>query len=292
MLFTGSGVAIVTPFNDEGQVDLDQYEKLIEYQIENSTDAIIAIGTTGEASTMTEDEKIQVVKKAVEVAGGRVPVIAGTGCNDTAQTLNFSKKACSLGVDGLLVVTPYYNKGTEKGLYLHFETIAKACDKPIILYNVPGRTNVSIPPKMVAELAKLDNIVGIKDATGDIVYTLEVARLVPEDFAIYSGNDDMIYPIMACGGVGVISVIANILPKMTHDLCQSYLDGNIEESLKLQKDMLPMVKALFIETNPTPVKAAVNIMGLGCGSPRLPLFEAEGSTVEVLTQELKNIGVI
>lgn len=292
MLFKGAGVAIITPMNKDGEVDLERYAELINFHIENNTDAIISLGTTGEASTISDEDKLRVAETAIKTADGRIPVIVGTGTNDTQYTIELSKKMEDLGADGLLVVTPYYNKSTKKGLYEHFKAIAESTNLPIILYNVPSRTNVDIPADLVADLAKIDNIVGLKDSKSDIVYTMEVKKRVPEDFAIYSGNDDYVYPILACGGHGVISVMANAIPQQTHDLCQLYFDGKIQESRKLQMDLLGFIKSIFVETNPVPIKAAMAYIGYDSGSPRLPLFEAEDSTKDLVEKELKGLGVI
>ncbi|MDO5717673.1 MAG: 4-hydroxy-tetrahydrodipicolinate synthase [Tissierellia bacterium] len=293
MLFKGSGVAIVTPFNGDGSVDYEGLVDLLEFQIENGTDAIIIIGTTGEASTMTEEEKISVIKKTIKVVDNRVPVIAGTGSNDTAAAAAFSKKVADLGVDGLLVVTPYYNKTSKRGLLEHFKKIANAvAPVPIILYTVPGRTGVHIPIETVSELSKIENIVGIKDATGDITYSMDISINTADDFAIYSGNDDMILPILSVGGSGVISVVANCLPRETHDIVESYLNGDSKKSMEIQLRLKPFIDSLFMETNPIPVKAALNLMGLPSGELRLPLYKAEDNTVETLKENLKNLGII
>lgn len=287
MLFKGSGVAIVTPFDEAGEVDLVGLEELIEFHLANQTDAIIINGTTGEASTLSYQEKIATITKTVEVVNHRVPVIAGTGSNNTRESAKFSAEVSKLGVDGLLVVTPYYNKSSRRGLYEHFRVIAEHSTVPIILYTVPGRTGVNIPVETIAELAKIDNIVGIKDAVGDLSYTAAVRQVTPDDFAIYSGNDDVIVPTLSVGGVGVISVAANVIPRVIHDMVISYLEGRVEEAAQLQLDFMPLIDALFIETNPIPVKAALNLMGLPAGGLRLPLFEAEDSTKERLRELLK-----
>ncbi len=291
MLYTGSGVAIVTPFNEDGSVNYERFVSLLNFHLENGTDAIIVTGTTGEASTMSEEEKLAVISKAVEVVDGRIPVIAGTGSNNTAASAAFSKKVVELGVDGLLVVTPYYNKTSKRGLYEHFKSIANAAAPvPIILYTVPGRTGVNIPVETVSALSEIENIVGIKDATGDISYAIDVRNNTPKDFAIYSGNDDMIVPILSVGGVGVISVLANVLPRETHDMVASYFEGDTEKATKLQLLLKPFIDSLFVETNPIPVKAAMNLMGHNVGSLRLPLFEAEDSTKSLLETELTALG--
>lgn len=293
MLFRGSGVAIVTPFNEDGSVNMESFVTLLNFHLSHGTDAIIVTGTTGEASTMTEDEKLAVISKSVEVVNGRIPVIAGTGSNNTAASAAFSKKVAALGVDGLLVVTPYYNKTSKRGLYEHFKCIAEAAAPvPIILYTVPGRTGVEIPVETVSELSKIENIVGIKDATGSISYAIDVKNNTPDDFAIYSGNDDMIVPLLSVGGVGVISVLANCMPQETHDMIEEFFNGNVQKATDLQLKLNPFIDALFVETNPIPVKAAMNKMGFDVGSLRLPLYEAEDSTKELLRREMMALGIV
>ncbi|HBG7163417.1 4-hydroxy-tetrahydrodipicolinate synthase [Clostridioides difficile] len=290
MLFKGSAVALVTPFTEDNNVNFEKLGELIEYHIENGTDALVVCGTTGEATTMSESEIFAVIKYTVEKVNKRIPVIAGTGSNNTMLSVHMSQEAEKLGVDGLLIITPYYNKTNEKGLKLHFETIANSVKLPIILYNVPGRTKVNIKPSVVAELAKIDNIVAVKEASGDLAQVAEIAKLVPKDFAIYSGNDDTILPLLSLGGSGVISVLANICPKETHDLVTKFFEGDIEGSKKLQLDMDALIAALFIEVNPVPVKTAMNILGFNVGDLRLPLAEMEETNLNVLKQELTNLG--
>ncbi|HFG9264805.1 TPA: 4-hydroxy-tetrahydrodipicolinate synthase [Clostridioides difficile] len=290
MLFKGSAVALVTPFTEDNNVNFKKLGELIEYHIENGTDALVVCGTTGEATTMSESEIFAVIKYTVEKVNKRIPVIAGTGSNNTMLSVHMSQEAEKLGVDGLLIITPYYNKTNEKGLKLHFETIANSVKLPIILYNVPGRTKVNIKPSVVAELAKIDNIVAVKEASGDLAQVAEIAKLVPKDFAIYSGNDDTILPLLSLGGSGVISVLANICPKETHDLVTKFFEGDIEGSKKLQLDMDALIAALFIEVNPVPVKTAMNILGFNVGDLRLPLAEMEETNLNVLKQELTNFG--
>ncbi|HFL3665228.1 TPA: 4-hydroxy-tetrahydrodipicolinate synthase [Clostridioides difficile] len=290
MLFKGSAVALVTPFKEDNNVNFEKLGELIEYHIENGTDALVVCGTTGEATTMSESEIFAVIKYTVEKVNKRIPVIAGTGSNNTMLSVHMSQEAEKLGVDGLLIITPYYNKTNEKGLKLHFETIANSVKLPIILYNVPGRTKVNIKPSVVAELAKIDNIVAVKEASGDLAQVAEIAKLVPKDFAIYSGNDDTILPLLSLGGSGVISVLANICPKETHDLVTKFFEGDIEGSKKLQLDMDALIAALFIEVNPVPVKTAMNILGFNVGDLRLPLAEMEETNLNVLKQELTNFG--
>ncbi|HEL2824619.1 TPA: 4-hydroxy-tetrahydrodipicolinate synthase [Clostridioides difficile] len=290
MLFKGSAVALVTPFTEDNNVNFEKLGELIEYHIENGTDALVVCGTTGEATTMSESEIFAVIKYTVEKVNKRIPVIAGTGSNNTMLSVHMSQEAEKLGVDGLLIITPYYNKTNEKGLKLHFETIANSVKLPIILYNVPGRTKVNIKPSVVAELAKIDNIVAVKETSGDLAQVAEIAKLVPKDFAIYSGNDDTILPLLSLGGSGVISVLANICPKETHDLVTKFFEGDIEGSKKLQLDMDALIAALFIEVNPVPVKTAMNILGFNVGDLRLPLAEMEETNLNVLKQELTNFG--
>lgn len=278
--FTGSGVAIITPF-DGNTTNYDALGQLIDWQIEQGTDAIIICGTTGEASTMPDAEHLAAIEYTVERVAKRVPVIAGTGSNETAHAIELSKKAEELGADGLLQVTPYYNKTTQKGLIAHFGAIADAVNIPIILYNVPSRTGVNISIPVLKELAKRDNIVAIKEASGNISYTVQVAAEVPELY-IYSGNDDMIVPVMSLGGKGVISVLANVMPKETHELCKAYLDGDCTKATKMQLDLLDLVNALFIEVNPIPVKTAINLMGKNGGNLRLPLVDMADDTLAKL----------
>lgn len=287
--FTGSGVAIITPFNGL-EVDYESLGSLIEMHIAHKTDAIIICGTSGEASTMPNEEHIAVIEYAVKKAAGRVPVIAGTGSNDTAHAVYLTKAAAAVGADAVLSVTPYYNKANVSGLTEHFKAIAACCDLPIILYNVPSRTGVSIPISVLKELAKIDNIVAIKEASGNIGYVAEIAANVPELY-IYSGNDDMIVPIMSLGGKGVISVVANILPEETHNICQKYLDGDTAGSLKLQLEMLDVINNLFIEVNPVPVKTAMDILGYRVGNLRLPLAPMADANYEKLKASLAAYGV-
>jgi len=290
-VFEGSGVAIVTPFNENG-VNFAELDRLIEFNIENSTDAIIICGTTGESATMPDKEHISVIEHTVKRVNGRIPVIGGTGSNDTVHGVELSKMAAATGVDALLCVTPYYNKATQKGLIKHYEMVANAVNVPIIPYSVPSRTGVNILPKTAYELSKIDNIVGIKEASGDIVQAMEIRNLCGEDFAIYSGNDDMNVPLMSIGAVGAISVLANVAPKETHDMCQLCLDGNYKEAAKLQLKYLDLIKALFCEVNPIPVKAALKLMGFDTGLLRMPLTEMEDSNLEVLKAEMKKCGII
>lgn len=292
MIFKGSAVALITPFDENGNINFEKIKELVEFQIANGTDAIVACGTTGEASTMNDEEHLSAIKAIVDAVDKRVPVIAGTGGNDTANSIYMSQEAEKLGADALLVITPYYNKANKSGLRKHFVSIANSVKLPIILYNVPSRTKVNIPPALVADLANnVDNIVALKEACGDLAQVAEVCRLVPEGFAVYSGNDDSILPLLSVGGSGVISVLANICPRETHDLVAKFMEGDIEGSRKLQLGMKPLIDALFIEVNPVPVKTAVNLMGFEVGNLRLPLAEMEEQNLEVLKRELVNWGL-
>lgn len=288
-LFRGSGVAIVTPFKNN-KVNFEKLEELINWHIENSTDAIIVCGTTGESATMSKDEKKEVLRFAVEKAAGKIPIIAGTGSNNTADAIEMSKFAESIKADGLLLVTPYYNKTTQKGLIKHFTAIADEVNIPIILYNVPGRTGVNILPETVASLEKHPNIRGIKEASGNISQVAEIARLCSDNFYIYSGNDDQIVAVLSLGGCGVISVAANILPKEIHDLVFSFLEGKVNEARKLQLRMNSLINSLFIEVNPIPIKTAMNLIGMDVGELRLPLVEMEEKNKSILIKNLLDMG--
>lgn len=292
-IFTGAGVAIVTPMNQDGSVNYEKFAELIEFQIANGTDAIIVCGTTGEASTLTHEEHLEVVKYCVDVVNKRIPVVAGTGSNCTETAIYLSKEAESYGVDGLLIVSPYYNKATQNGLYTHFKKIADAVNVPIILYNIQGRTGVNIAPATIARLAKdCENIVAVKEASGNISQVAKIAALTNGTLDIYSGNDDQIVPIMSLGGKGVISVLSNIAPKQTHDICATYMEGNVQESMKLQLDAIELIDALFCEVNPIPVKKALNLMGLGAGTLRLPLTDMEDENAAKLEKAMKNYGLL
>ena len=268
-IFTGSGVAIITPMNADGSVNYEKYRELVEWQIENGTDAIIACGTTGESSTLTDEEHIGVIRAAIEQTAGRVPVISGTGSNDTAYCIELSKEAEKLGADALLLVTPYYNKTSQRGLVAHYTAVADAVNLPILLYNVPSRTGVDIKPETVAALAKHPNIVAVKEANGNISSAAQVAALC--DIDIYSGNDDQIVPLLSLGGKGVISVMANIEPRRTHDIVAKWFAGDVEGSRSLQLELLELANAMFMDVNPIPVKEAMNLMGMNVGECRLPL---------------------
>lgn len=289
-LFTGSGVAIVTPFCESG-VNFEKLRELIEWHISNKTDAIIVCGTTGEASTMSEQERCETIKYTVDVVNGRIPVIAGTGSNNTKAAVEMSRWADSIGVDGLLVITPYYNKTTQRGCIEHFKAIANAVTKPIIIYNVPSRTGLNITPETLLTLSKIDNIVAVKEASSNIVQIAEIAQLCSENLDIYSGNDDQIVPILSLGGKGVISVVGNILPEDTHNIVEKFFNGDLVGSLQLQLKMLPLIKALFVETNPIPVKTAMNIMGMEVGGLRLPLYEMSPKNLELLKEQMLSYGI-
>lgn len=292
-IFTGAGVAIVTPMNQDGSVNYEKFAELIEFQIANSTDAIIVCGTTGEASTLSHEEHLDVVKYCVEVVNKRIPVIAGTGSNCTETAIYLSKEAESYGVDGLLLVSPYYNKATQNGLYTHFKAIADAVKIPVILYNIQGRTGVNIAPATIARLVNdCENIVGVKEASGNISQVAKIAALTKGAADIYSGNDDQIVPIMSLGGKGVISVLSNIAPKQTHDICAKYLAGDVQGSMQMQLDAIELIDALFCEVNPIPVKKALNLMGMGAGTLRLPLTEMEEANAAKLEKAMKDYGIL
>lgn len=288
IIFKGCGTAIATPFDENG-VNLEEFSKLIEKQIENGVDSIIVCGTTGESSTMTEDERLKTIECAVKVSNKRVPIIAGTGSNNTRAVIEMNKKVEKLGVDGVLIVTPYYNKTTQKGLIMHYTEIAKNTSLPIILYNVPSRTGVNILPQTAFELSKIENIVAIKEASGNLSQVAETAFLCKENLNIYSGNDDQILPVLSLGGIGVISVLSNVRPKYTHDMCYKFFNGEIEKAAKMQIDAIPLINALFSEVNPIPVKEALNISGYNYGEPRLPLIPMSEEKRKVLEKELKQL---
>jgi len=292
-IFRGAGVALITPFNTDGSVNYDKLAELVEEQIQGGTDAIIACGTTGEASTMSEKEHMDVVRFIVEKVNHRIPVIAGTGSNCTATAVELSKEAEDIGADGVLLVTPYYNKATQGGLIQHFTTIAEAINIPCILYNIPSRTGVTIQPETMAYLYKnVKNIVGVKDATGNIEMSTKLMTLVDDDFALYSGDDDEVIPLLALGGSGVISVLSNVAPRETHEICQRWFDGDLKGALQAQLRAFPLIKALFAEVNPIPVKAALNLQGKGVGSMRLPLTEASDKTKDLLRDEMSKFGIL
>lgn len=290
-VFTGAGVALITPFNEKG-VDFDKLGEIIDFQIENGTDSIIVCGTTGEPATMPDEEHLSVIEYAVSRVNGRVPLIAGTGGNDTAHCTRLSVEAQKLGADALLLVTPYYNKTSQRGLQKHFETVADAVSIPMILYNVPSRTGLNISVKCMKELAKHKNIVGLKEASGNLSFTMEMMKECGDMIDIYSGNDDMIVPLLSIGCKGVISVLSNVMPRQTHDICDLYFKGKTEESRKLQFELLDLINALFVEVNPIPVKTAMNLMGMNVGNLRLPLYDMEDKNLEILKESLKKHGLI
>ena len=287
IIFKGYATAIITPFNENG-VNFDEFKKLIEFQIENGADALVVCGTTGESSTMTLEEKKQTIKFAIDVANKRIPIIAGTGGNCTKSVIEMTKYAENIGADAVLIVTPYYNKTTQAGLLAHYSEIAKNTNLPIILYSVPSRTGVNINPSTCLELSKIDNIVAIKEASGNLSQIAEIASLCGDNLHIYSGNDDQILPTLSVGGLGVISVLSNVYPKYTHDMVYNFLNGNINEAISMQLNSIELIKALFCEVNPIPVKEALNIIGFNVGIPRLPLIELSKSGKEQLIKALEN----
>lgn len=292
-IFTGAGVALITPMNEDGSVNYEKLRELLEFHVANKTDAIIICGTTGEASTLSDEEHLECIRFACEVINKRIPVIAGTGSNCTQSAIELSKEAEKSGVDGLLLVTPYYNKATQNGLKAHYKAIAKEVNVPIILYNVPSRTGTRLAPQTVVDLChEVPNIVGVKDATGDISEVAELMSLAKGTVDVYSGNDDQIVPVLSLGGKGVISVLSNILPKETHDMVASYLEGDVAKSCEMQLEYFDLVKALFCEVNPIPVKKALNLMGMEVGSLRLPLTEMEDANAKRLEEEMRKAGVI
>lgn len=290
VIFKGCGTAIITPFTEDG-VNFEEFRKMIEFQISEGADSIIVCGTTGESSTMTTEEKKKTIKFAIDVAAKRVPIIAGTGGNCTKSAIEMSKYAESVGADAVLVVTPYYNKTTQAGLVAHYKAIAESISVPVILYNVPSRTGLNITPATCLELSKIDNIVAIKEASGNISQVAEIANLCKDNLHIYSGNDDQVLPILSLGGLGVISVLSNIIPKDVHNMVQNFFDGNIKEATKLQLDTLKLTSALFSEVNPIPVKSACNMIGFKAGIPRLPLVEMSDTGKEKLKNEMINYGI-
>lgn len=291
-IFTGAGVAIVTPMHSDGSVNFDKLGELIEFQIANHTDSIIITGTTGEASTLTEDEHVECIRFAVDKVAKRLPVIAGTGSNCTKTAIYLTKEAQKAGADGALVVTPYYNKATQKGLIQHFSTIARSTDLPIVLYSVQSRTGVNILPETAAALNReCDNIVAVKEASGNISQVADILQMTQGDMDVYSGNDDQIVPILSLGGKGVISVLSNICPQETHDIVAKFMAGNVEGSRNLQLKALPLVHALFCEVNPIPVKTALNLMGMEVGPLRLPMTPMEEANRQRLAQAMRDFGI-
>ena len=292
-IFTGAGVALITPMHADGTVNYTKLEELVNFHVENGTDAIIICGTTGEAATLSHAEHLDVIKACVEYTKKRIPVIAGTGSNCTETAIYLSTEAEKLGADGLLLATPYYNKATQNGLIAHYTKIANSVKLPIILYNVPSRTGCNMLPETVVKLVEqVDNIVGIKEASGNISQVAKLMQLANGKVDLYSGNDDQIVPVLSLGGKGVISVLSNVAPKETHDIVAKYLDGNTKESLELQLKYLPLVDALFSEVNPIPVKKALNLMGMEVGTLRAPLTEMEDAHAKVLETEMKKVGLI
>lgn len=292
-IFEGAGVALVTPFKENGEVNYEKLEEIVEEQIAGGTDAIIACGTTGEASTMSHEEHLDVVRYVCQVTKKRIPVIAGTGSNCTETAVYLSVEAEKYGADGLLLVSPYYNKATQKGLICHFSAVAEAVKIPILLYNIPGRTGVTIQPETIAALCKnVDNIVGVKEASGNFSAMATMMNLADGQVDLYSGNDDQIVPLLALGGKGVISVLSNIAPAQTHAICQAFFDGNPAESARLQLAAIPLIAELFREVNPIPVKAAMNLMGKGVGPLRLPLTEMEPQNQEKLRAAMTAYGLL
>lgn len=292
-IFKGAGVAIATPMKENMEVDFDALHDNIDYQVDHGCDAIIIAGTTGEGSTLSIEEHLKVIKAAVEFTDHRIPVIAGTGSNCTETAVELSEEADSYGVDGLLVVTPYYNKATQDGLIKHYSVVADAVKAPIIMYNVPSRTGCNIAPETAAYIVKnVDNVVGIKDAVGNLSQTADMMNLCDGQIELYSGNDDQILPILSLGGLGVISVLCNVAPQQTHDMIQAWFDGDTQKAAKLQLDAIPLIHALFCEVNPIPVKAALEMMGQTAGPLRLPLTEISPEHRKFLKKEMKNYGLL
>ena len=292
-VFTGAGVAIVTPFKDNGEVDYEKFAEMVEYQIENGTDAIIVCGTTGESSTLTHEEHLDVIRYCMEKVNGRIPVIAGTGSNCTDTAIYLSTEAEKYGVDGLLLVTPYYNKATQKGLYQHFKAVADSVKVPVILYNVPSRTGCNIAPETVVKLCtEVENIVGVKEASGNLSQIVKLMSLADGKVDLYSGNDDQITPLLALGGKGVISVLSNVAPRQTHEICAKFFAGDVAGSCAEQLRAIPLCNALFCEVNPIPVKKALNLQGRGAGILRMPLCEMEEENAVKLEKAMKDYGIL
>lgn len=291
-IFTGAGVALVTPFREDGSVNYDKLDELIDYHCENGTDSIIICGTTGESSTLSEEEHMECIKFAIGRTKKRIPVIAGTGSNATYTTIDMSREAASYGADGLLLVTPYYNKATQEGLALHYKAVAKEAKAPIILYSVASRTGLNIAPETVASLVReVDNIVAIKEASGNIGQVARIMNLTDGKVDLYSGNDDQIVPLLSLGGVGVISVLSNVAPRYTHDICAKYFEGDVKGACQMQLKAIPLIDQLFCEVNPIPVKKAVNLMGMECGGLRMPLTELTPEHEKSLAQAMREFGI-
>lgn len=292
-IFIGAGVAIITPFHEDGSVNFEEFGRIIDDQIKNSTDAIIVCGTTGEASTMDHEEHIETIKYCVDKVSGRVPVIAGTGSNCTREAIDLAKKAEEAGVDGLLCVTPYYNKATQGGLYEYYKAISDAVNIPIIMYNVPSRTGTNIQPETAVKIAKeVKNVVAIKEASGNLSQVAKLAALADGCLDIYSGNDDQVLPVLSLGGKGVISVWSNVAPKQVHDMVQAFMDGDIEKATKMQLEAIDLIGALFCEVNPIPVKAAMNMLGYNAGTLRAPLTEMTDANKSVLKKAMESYGIL
>lgn len=292
-IFTGAGVAIITPFREDGSINYDKLEELIDFHCNNGTDSIVICGTTGESATLTEAEHVECIRKAVEFTKGRIPVVAGTGSNCTRTAIELSTEAVAAGADGLLIVTPYYNKATQAGLIQHYTAIAKEAKAPIIMYSVASRTGCNIEPATVAALVKnVDNIVGVKEASGNISQIADIMNLTDGKIELYSGNDDQIVPILSLGGIGVISVLSNVAPRQTHEICAKWFAGEVEESARLQIKALPLIHALFSEVNPIPVKKAMNLMGFEVGGLHMPLTELTKANEEKLVKAMKDYGIL
>ena len=292
-VFEGAGVALITPFKDNGEINFEKLEEIVEEQIAGGTDAIIACGTTGEASTMTHEEHLDVIEYVCKVTRKRIPVVAGTGSNCTETAVYLSQEAEKRGADGILVVSPYYNKATQKGLFAHFKMVADSVKIPMILYNIPGRTGVAIQPETIAKLTmEVENIVGVKEASGNFSAVATLMNLTDGNIDLYSGNDDQIVPLLAWGGKGVISVLSNVAPRQTHDICQAFFEGDVSRSTRLQREAIPLISTLFCEVNPIPVKAAMNLMGKNVGPLRMPLTEMEPQNQERLKAAMKAYGIL
>ncbi len=291
-IFTGAGVALVTPFREDGSVNFDKLDELIDFHCENGTDSLIICGTTGESSTLSEEEHMECIKFAVERAKGRLPVIAGTGSNATYTTIDMSREAVEDGADGLLIVTPYYNKATQSGLIAHYKAVAAEAKAPIIMYSVASRTGLNIAPETVATLVKeVPNIVGVKEASGNISQVAKIMSLTDGNIDLYSGNDDQIVPLLSLGGKGVISVLSNVAPRETHDICAKFFAGDVKGACELQLKAIPLIDQLFCEVNPIPVKKAVNLMGMECGGLRMPLTQISPEHEKSLAQAMRDFGI-
>lgn len=291
-MIKGSIVALITPFNEDGSVNFDKIRELIDWHIQQQTDAILVLGTTAETPTLSEEEEDEIVRIAIEQAAGRVPIIAGSGSNDTGKAIKKSLKYEKMGADALLVITPYYNKSNKEGMRRHFLAVADAVNTPIYVYNVPARTGMSMTYDVLAEISQHKNIVGIKEASGDMGLVCQFSKLISDDFTVYSGNDDINIPLMSMGGAGVISVLANLLPKETHEMATAYLEGDVKKARDLQVKYLDLINALFIETNPIPVKEAMNLAGMAVGGYRMPLYPMSEANKEVLKAEMQKLGIL